>query len=183
MDEGVLRIQPKFAIALRAGLTTGVVLAIAELAFGIALYFLRPAMSDFIDSGGQDAVVMLPLITSWVAFLFLVLAVYFACGMIAAKGLSPLPLQSRDIAALGAIAGAVAELVRSVVAITVDFVLSYLWPLAGVRSADVLSTALTSAGIRLVCGLPAFVILAAAVAGFSAYLFSTIFFRPETPPK
>jgi hypothetical protein len=160
-----------------------VVLAIAELAFGIALYFLRPAMNDFINGGDQDFVVLLPLITSWIAFLFLVLAVYFACGMIVAKWLSPLPLGSRDIAALGAIAGAVAELARSVCAVVVDFAISYLSPLSGVKSADIVNIALANAGIRLACGLPTFVILAAAVAGVSAYLFSTIFFRPENAPK
>ena len=175
--------EPKYAIALRAGLSCGIVLVVAELAFGVALYFLRPAMNDFINGSERDFVLLLPLITSLIAFLFLVLALYFACGMIAAKWLAPLPLRSRDIAALGAIAGAVAELVRSLLAIPVNFAISYMSPLASVKSGDVLNIALANAGIRLACGLPAFVILAAVVAGASAYLFSIIFFRPENAPK
>lgn len=170
-------------ITLRAGLSLGILLALAELLFGIALYFLRPAMNDFINAGEDNPVLLLPLITSWIAFLFLVLAIYFACGMIVAKWLAPLPLRSRDIAASGAAAGAVAELIRSVLAIVIDFTLSYISPLAGVQSGDVLNIALANAGIRLVCGLPAFVIIAALVAGISAYLFSIIFFRPENSPK
>jgi hypothetical protein len=170
-------------ITLRAGLSLGILLAAAELVFGVAIYFLRPTMNDFIGAGEQDPVVLLPLITAWIAFLFLVLAIYFACGMIVAKWLAPLPLRSRDIALYGAAAGAVAELIRSVIAVVIDFVISYISPLASVSTADVLNVALANAGIRLVCVLPAFIVLAAAVAGISAYLFSIIFFRPENAPK
>jgi hypothetical protein len=170
-------------ITLRAGLSAGIMLAAAELVFGVALYFLRPAMNDFINSGEQDPVVLLPLITVWIAFLFLALALYFACGMFVAKWLAPLPLRSRDIAAYGAVAGAIAELIRSVLAVVIDFVISYISPLASVRTAEVLNIALANAGLRLVCGLPLFVLAAAVVAGISAYLFSTIFFRPENSPK
>jgi hypothetical protein len=170
-------------ITQQVGLSIGVLLAVAELAFGIALYFVRPAMNDFISSGEQDPLVLLPLITTWIAFLFLLLAMYFACGMLVAKRLAPLPLRSRDIALYGAAAGAIAELIRSVLAILIDFILSYISPLAGVNSADVLSIAVAGAGIRLVCGLPVFIVIAAAVAGVSAYLFSIIFFRPENTPK
>ncbi len=140
-------------------------------------------MNDFINAGEQDPAVLLPLITAWIAFLFLVLAIYFACGMIVAKWLAPLPLRSRDIALYGAAAGAVAELIRSALAVVIDFTLNYISPLAGVGTADVLNVALANAGLRLVCGLPLFVLAAAVVAGISAYLFSSIFFRPENAPK
>ena len=170
-------------ITLRAGLSLGLMLAAAELVFGVVLYFLRPAMNDFINAGEQDPAVLLPLITSWIAFLFLVLAIYFACGMIVAKWLAPLPLRSRDIALYGAAAGAIAELIRSALAVVIDFTLNYISPLAGVGTADVLNVALANAGLRLVCGLPLFVLAAAVVAGISAYLFSSIFFRPENAPK
>jgi hypothetical protein len=170
-------------ITLRAGLSLGILLALTELVFGIALYFLRPAMNDFINAGEKDPGVLLPLITAWIAFLFLVLAIYFACGMIVAKWLAPLPLRSRDIALYGAVAGAVAELIRSLLAVVVDFTLSYISPLSGVKTADVLNVALANGGLRLACGLPLFLVVAAAVAGVSAYLFSIIFFRPENAPK
>jgi hypothetical protein len=171
------------AITLRAGLSAGIMLAAAELTFGVVLYFLRPAMNDFINTGEQDPAVLLPLITAWIAFLFLALAIYFACGMFVAKWLAPLPLRSRDIAMYGAAAGAVAELIRSALAIIVDFIISYISPLASVNTADVLNIALANAGLRLACGLPLFVLGAAAVAGISAYLFSIIFFRPESEQK
>jgi hypothetical protein len=170
-------------ITLRTGISMGVLLAVAELAFGIVLYFLRPVMDDFINSGKQDMTVLLPLITAWIAFLFLMLAIYFGCGMLVAKSLAPLPLRSRDIALYGAAAGAIAELIRSILAIIVNFILSYISPLAGIKTPDVLGVALANASIRLVCGLPVFMILAAIVAGVSAYLFSIIFFRPENTPK
>jgi hypothetical protein len=170
-------------ITLRAGVSMGILLAVAEMAFGIVLFFLRPAMNDFINAGEQDLVVLLPLITSWIAFLFLLLAMYFACGMLLAKWLAPLPLRSRDIALYGAVAGAIAELIRSALAVVIDFILSYISPLAGVGAAEVFNIALANAGIRLVCGLPIFMIIAAIVAGVSAYLFSIIFFRPENTPK
>jgi hypothetical protein len=170
-------------VTLRAGLAAGMMLAAAELIFAIVLYFLRPAMNDFINSVSQDPAVLLPLITAWIAFLFLALAIYFACGMFVAKWLAPLPLRSREIAMYGAVAGAIAELIRSVLAIFVDFIISYISPLASVRTADVLNVALANAGLRLVCGLPLFVLGAAAVAGISAYLFSIIFFRPESELK
>src|SRR5512138_1373539 len=92
-------------ITLRAGLWLGVVLAAAELVFGVVVYFLRPVMNDFIIAGEQDPAALLPIFTAWIAFLFLVLAVYFACGMLVAKWLAPLPLRSRDIALYGAAAG------------------------------------------------------------------------------
>jgi hypothetical protein len=170
-------------ITLRAGLWLGVVLAVAELVFGVVVYFLRPVMNDFIIAGEQDPATLLPIFTAWIAFLFLVLAVYFACGMLVAKWLAPLPLRSRDIALYGAAAGAIAELIRTAVAIAVDFTLSYISPLAGVSSADVLNVALANAGIRLVCGLPLFILAAAVVAGISAWLFSIIFFRPDSTPS
>ncbi|HUL61556.1 MAG TPA: hypothetical protein VLT35_00720 [Methanocella sp.] len=171
------------AIVLRAGLTMGVILAVAELAFGVALFFLRPAMNDFISAGEQDVVTLMPLIIAWFAFLFLLLAIYFACGMMVAKWLAPLPLRSRDIAIYGAVGGAIAELARSVIAVAVDFAISYVSPLASVRSADTLNVALANAGIRLACGLPAFLVLAAVVAGLSAWLFSIIFFRSDSPTE
>jgi|AGTN01.3.fsa_nt_gi hypothetical protein len=170
-------------ITLRAGLSLGLVLAVTEVVFGIVLYFLRPTMNDFINAGKQDPMILLPLITAWIALLILMLTMYFACGMFVAKWLAPLPLRSLDIAAYGAAAGAVAELIRSLIAIIVNFVISYVSPLAGVESADVLNVALLNTGIRLVCGAPAFVVLAAVVAGVSAYLFSIIFFRPENAPR
>jgi hypothetical protein len=169
-------------ITLRAGLWLGVMLAVAELVFGVVVYFLRPVMNDFIIADEQDPGMLLPIFTAWIAFLFLVLAIYFACGMLVAKWLAPLPLRSRDIALYGAAAGAVAELIRTAVAIAVDFTLSYISPLAGVSSADVLNVALANAGIRLVCGLPLFILAAAVVAGISAWLFSIIFFRPDSTP-
>jgi hypothetical protein len=169
-------------VTVKAGLSMGIILVVAELAFGIVLYFLRPVMDDFINAGRQDPAILLPLITSWIAFLFLILAIYFACGMIVAKWLAPLPLRSREIATCGAIAGGIAELLRSIVATVVNFAISYLAPLADVRAGDTLNIALANAGVRLVCGLPAFIVIAAVVAGISAYLFSIIFFRSDSTP-
>lgn len=169
--------------AINIGLTLGIILAAAELAFGIAVYFLRRYANDFINAGEHDPGMLLPLITTWVAFLFLIQALYFTSGMLVAKRLAPLPLRSHEIAACGAVAGIVAELIRSTLAIAVNFVISYISPLAGVGSTDVLSIALANAGIRLACGLPAFVLIAALVTGISAWLFSIIFFRPESTPE
>jgi hypothetical protein len=167
-------------VTVKAGLSMGIILVIAELAFGAALYFLRPVMNDFVNAGQQDPATLLPLITAWIAFLFLILAIYFGCGMIVAKWLAPLPLRSREIATCGAIAGGIAELLRSVVATAVNFAISYISPLTDVKSGDALNVALANAGVRLVCGLPAFIVVAAVVAGISAWLFSIIFFRSDS---
>jgi hypothetical protein len=179
--QGGRRVKQKFAIAWRAGLSCGLLLAVAELAFGIAIFFFRPAMNEFISGGYEDFGVLLPLATSWVVFLFMLLAVYFACGMIVAKWLAPLPIRSREIATVGAVAGAIAEVVRSIVSVVIGFVVSLMSPLVSVSPSDALGIALENAGLRLVCGLPAFIILAAVVAGISAYLFSIIFFRENAP--
>ncbi len=168
------------SIILKAGLTMGIILAMAELAFGVALFFLRPAMNEYINAGERDPVTLLPLIISWIAFLFLLLAIYFTCGMFVAKWLAPLPLRSREIAIYGAVAGAIAELVRSLVAVVVNFAISYISPLPEVGTTDVLNVALTNAGVRLACGMPVFILAAAIVAGVSAYLFSIIFFRSDS---
>ncbi len=175
------RVEHKFSIAWRAGLSCGLVLAVAEVAFGIALFFLRPVMNEFISGGYADFGVLMPLATSWVVFLFLLLAIYFACGMITAKWLAPLPIRSREIATVGAVSGAIAEVVRSIVSIVISFGLSLISPLTSVSASDALTVALENAGLRLVCGLPLFIILAAIVAGVSAYLFSIIFFRENAP--
>jgi hypothetical protein len=180
MDVGGHQVEQKFAIAPRADLTWGLALAVAELAFGVALFFLRPTMNEFIKSDYMDFGALLPLATSWVVFLFLLLAVYFGCGMITAKWLAPLPIRSREIAAVGAVAGAIAEVVRSLISVVISFVLSLISPLTSVSASDALNVALENAGLRLVCGLPVFIIIAAIVAGVSAYLFSIIFF-PRTP--
>ncbi|MGA9142026.1 MAG: hypothetical protein WBZ29_17510 [Methanocella sp.] len=179
--QGGRRVKQKFAIALRAGLSCGLVLAVAEIAFGVALIFLRPAMNEFISGGYMDFGVLMPLATAWVVFLFMLLAVYFACGMIVAKWLAPLPIRSREIAMVGAVAGAIAEVVRSIVSVAISFALSLISPLVSISPSDALGVALENAGLRLVCGLPAFIILAAVVAGVSAYLFSIIFFRENAP--
>ena len=171
--------QEKYRAAVRAGLTSGVVLAACELAFGLVLLFLRSDVQDFFNGPGDDTSSLVPVATVWLAFLFLVIAAYFACGMFAAKWLMPLSLKSGQIAAMGAVAGAVAEVVRTVMSIFIDFVLNLTAPLVHGSSADVFNTALENAGLRLVCGMPTYIILAAAVAGISAYAFSTIFFQPE----
>lgn len=170
--------QQKHVSVLRAGLTCGIILVIGELAFGAAIYYLRPLLVDYLN--GSDLASVAPLASVWVAFLFLVLAIYFACGMIAAKWLAPLPLKSREIAVLGAMAGAIAEALRSIVAILINFALSLYMPLA---TADTFKVALENAGLRLICGMPLFILVAAVVAGVSAYIFSMIFFRPEIEPK
>ncbi|OPY28457.1 MAG: hypothetical protein A4E28_01514 [Methanocella sp. PtaU1.Bin125] len=172
--------KQKFAIAWRAGISCGLVLAVAEVAFGVALFFLRPAMNEFISGGYIDFSTLFPLGISWAAFLFLLLAVYFACGMITAKWLAPTPVPSMEIAVVGAVAGAIAEVVRSLVSVVINFALSLASPLVSVSPSDALFVALENAGLRLVCGLPAFILLAAVVAGVSAYLFSIIFFRETT---
>jgi len=177
LDRGAF-LQPKYVSALRAGLSWGVVLVLCELGFGAVSYYLRPDLVDYMNRG--DAASLFPMAAVWLAYLLLILAIYIACGMSAAKALSPLPLRSLEIGALGALAGAIAELLRSVIAALMSFAISMLFPL--VKDGG-FAVALESAGLRLVCGLPLFVIAAAFVAGLSAYGFSLIFFRPENAPK
>lgn len=170
-------LQPKYAIAVRSGLTCGIILMLCELGFSTVIYFLRPSLAGYLSSGDLSSVT--PLVFGWLAFLFLILAICFACGMLVAKGLAAFPVRNGEIAALGAMAGALAEVLRSVVAVATNFAISLLLPVADTSA---LGAALDNAGFRLLCGLPLFVLLAAAVAGISAYAFSLIFFRPENTP-
>lgn len=170
--------QKNRAIAFRSGLSWGVVLALCEIAFGVVVYVLLPFIGDYLKTFSIDF--LIPVATVYLAFLFLLIAVYFTCGMITAKWLTPLPLKSLDIAKLGAISGAAAELVRSVVAIPVNVAIILLFP-AATQGTSPLIAALGNGAVRLVCGLPLFILFAAIVAGVSAYLFSMIFFRPESP--
>ena len=170
--------QKNRAIAIRSGLTWGVALALCELGFGIVVYVLLPFIEDYLETWSIDQLV--PVATVYLAFLFLLIAVYFTCGMMTAKWLTPLPLKSFDIAQMGAISGAAAELVRSVVAIPVNLAIILLFPAASAGTNPLLA-ALGNGAVRLVCGMPLFILFAAVVAGISAYLFSMIFFRPEGP--
>ncbi|CAJ35887.1 hypothetical protein [Methanocella arvoryzae] len=169
--------QENRAIAIRSGLSWGVALAFCELCFGIVVYILLPFIEDYLEMRSIDQLV--PIATVYLAFLFLLIAVYFTCGMMTAKRLTQLPVKSLDIALTGAITGAAAELVRSVVAIPVNLAIILLFPAAS-AGAHPLLAALGNGAVRLVCGMPLFILFAAVVAGISAYLFSMIFFRPES---
>lgn len=167
----------KHVIALKAGLSWGLILVLCELAFGVVQYFLRPSIFDFLRF--NDPSELLPFLTVEVAFLFLVFAVYFACGMISAKWLAAFPVRSAEIAILGAIAAAVSEIVRSLVSVPINFILSYLMPFPGVMPTDVFNVALGNALVRIAIVSPAFILIAVIIGGISAYVFSKIFFRPE----
>lgn len=169
--------QKNRAIAIRSGLTWGVVLGICELGFGVVVYILLPFIEDYLKTYSID--LLIPVATVYLAFLFLLIAVYFTCGMITAKWLTSLPLKSSEIAKLGAISGAAAELVRSLVAIPVNAAVILLFPAVSAGTNPLLA-ALGNSAVRLVCGMPLFILFAAAIAGVSAYLFSMIFFRPES---
>lgn len=169
--------QKNRAIAFRSGLTWGIILALCELAFGVVVYSLLPILGDYLKSFQIDLLV--PVATVYLAYLFLLLAVYFTCGMITAKWLAPTPLKSWDTAKLGAMSGAVAEVTRSLVAVPVNLAIAILFPVAR-DSTNPLLVLLGNAALRLFCGLPAFVFIAALVAGVSAYIFSLIFFKPDT---
>lgn len=164
------------AIAIRSGLSWGIVLALCEVGFGVVVYTLLPILNDYLHNFQIELLV--PVATVYLAYLFLLIAVYFACGMITAKWLSTQPLKSASIAKMGAISGAAAEAVRSLVAVPVNVAISLLYP-ATTPDVNPLLAAAGNAALRTVCGLPLFVVFAALVACFSAYLFSMIFFRPE----
>ena len=164
------------AAAIRSGLTGGIVLALCELGFGAVVYVLLPFLGDYLKTFSAD--LLLPMAVVYLAYLFLLIAVYFTCGMITAKWLTPLPLKSWDIAKLGALSGAVAEAVRSLAAVPVNIAIALLFP-AATAGTNPLIVAIGNGAVRLFCGLPVFVLFAAAIAGISAYLFSMIFFRSE----
>ncbi|HMK48151.1 MAG TPA: hypothetical protein VK436_16130 [Methanocella sp.] len=166
--------QKQRDVAVRSGLSWGVVLVICELGFGIVMYLLLPGMTSYIRS--FDLSMLSPVITVYLAYLFLLIAIYFTCGMITAKWLISQPLKSIDIAKMGALSGAIAESLRSIVAVPINIIISLLFPFAP-PGTSIFSAALGNAAARLFCGLPVFVILAAAVAGTTAYIFSMIFFR------
>ena len=169
--------QKNRTIAIRSGLSWGIILALCELGFGMVVYVLLPSITGNLKNFQIDLI--LPVITVYLAYLFLLIAVYFAAGMITAKWLASRPLKSTEIAILGALSGATAEVVRTIVAIPVNLAIVLLFPLAQDGQNTVLA-AIGNGAIRLVCGMPVFVILAAIVAGLSAYTFSLVFFRPES---
>ena len=169
--------QKQRAVAIRSGLSWGIVLVLCELGFGVVIYLLLPGMVGYIRN--LDFSMLLPMITVYLAYLFLLIAIYFMCGMITAKWLTSQPMKSFDIAKMGALSGAIAEALRSIVAVPVNIIVYILFPFAP-PGTSIFSAVLGNAAARLFCGLPIFVILAAAVAGTAAYIFSMIFFRPET---
>lgn len=168
--------QKNRAIAIRSGLSWGIVLALCELGFGLAVYVLLPSITGYMKHFQIDLII--PVAIVYLAYLFLLIAVYFASGMITAKWLASQPLKSAEISMLGAFSGATAEVVRTIVAIPVNLAIALLFPIA-IESYNPVLVAIGNVGIRLVCGMPVFVIFAAIVAGLSAYTFSLIFFRPE----
>lgn len=168
--------REEYVSAIRAGLASGAILVLCELAFGIALYLLRPSVLKFIENENLSSI--MPVAIVWLAFIFFVLVIYATCGMLTAKRLIATPVDTVHIIMLGALAVAIAEMMRSAVAIVINFALSMLSPLdVSASSGMVLSQALISTSIRVLCVLPAFIILAAIISAISAYAFSNIFFK------
>ena len=168
--------QKKLAFAFRSGLSWGVVLALCELGFGAVIFVLLSALGSPVKMIELDF--LTPFVIVYATFVFVLIAVYFASGMMTAKWLAMIPMKSRDIAAMGALSGAVAEALRSLVAVPTNLFISYEFPIDPMNANAVVS-ALVNAAIRLVVMLPAFVVIAAIIAGASAYMFSLIFFRAE----